>query len=357
MITKVFFSCWLMLMVFCVSAQDKDFFAEPVAYLGTVVDNQGVVDHRFEFVNHTSDSLQVENVTASCGCTSTDWTVLPVEPGGSGYVAVQFDPNNRPGPFEKFITVSFRDQPHSTQLAIKGFVKPASASIEEEFPWEIGALRMKQSHLDLGTIASKSLFSKSFEIYNQGNQILIFSDDMEGPDHITVTYEPYTLKPRSTGKMWVHYDVGAKKDLGYFSENISVFTYESSDNRKDFTVTATLLDIPQSVTPESPRIQFDRTEIDFGRVQQGDTINGTFELRNIGQSTLHLKKIFGNCNCIKVNANTNQVHAGELAQISVRFITDERIGNQEKTVTIFSDDPMLPVAILKLKGRLLGSRN
>lgn len=344
-------------MVFCVNAQDKDFFAEPVAYLGTIIDNQGVVDHRFEFVNHTSDSLQVKAVTASCGCTSTDWTVLPIEPGGIGYISVQFDPNNRPGPFEKFITVSFREQTDSTQLAIKGFVKPASASVEEEFPLEMGALRMKQRYLDLGTITSKSLFSKSFEIYNQGNQILIFSDDMEGPDHITVTYEPYTLKPRSSGKMWVHYDVGAKNDLGYFSENISLFTYESSANRKDLTVSATLLDVPQVVTPESPKIQFDRTEIDFGRVQQGDTINRSFQIRNVGQSTLHLKKIFGNCNCIQVSSDTNEVRAGEVAQISIRFITIERIGNQEKTVTIFSDDPMLPVAILKLKGRLSGSRN
>jgi len=349
---------WLMvLLVLGVDAQDQDFFSQRVAYLGTIIDNQGVVDHRFEFVNSTKGSLQVEKVTTSCGCTSTDWSVLPVEPGANGSVAVQFDPNNRPRPFEKYLTVHFKDKKDSIQLTITGFVKPASASIEEEFPVAMGALRVKQTHLGLGTITTRSLFSKSFEVYNQGNQILIFSDDMEGPDHITVTFEPYTLKPRTAGKMWVHYDVGTKNDLGYFNENISIQTYEAEDKHKDFSVSATLLDLPQTVNPQSPRAQFSSKEIDFGIKQQGDTISGSFQLRNVGQSTLHLKKVFGNCNCILVQPGEKEIEPGGLSQISVQFVTDERIGNQEKTVTVFTDDPLMPVAILKLKGRLRGSRD
>lgn len=332
-------------------------FQQPEADLGTIIDNQGVVDHQFTFTNQTSRPVLVDKVTASCGCTSIDWSADPVNSGDNGFVIVQFDPNNRPGPFEKHVIVNFKDYPDSVQLTIKGFVQPASASVEEEFPIQIGMLRVKQQFLDLGTTTSKSLFSKSFPVYNQGNQILIFSDDMAGPNHITVTFEPYTLKPRSTGKMWIHYDVRAKNDLGFFSEDISIFTYESTDSRKDFSVSATLLDAPLAVSPESPRVQFDRTEVDFGIKQQGDTVNASFQLRNIGQSTLQLKKIFGNCNCIKVRPGFKEVGPGAMAEISVSFITTERIGNQEKTVTIFTDDPLMPVAILKLKGRLRESAN
>lgn len=338
-------------------SQESVVFQQPEADLGTIIDNQGVVDHQFTFVNQASKGVQVDRVTASCGCTSTDWSAVTIEPGDQGFVAVQFDPNNRPGPFEKYVTVHFKDQPDSAQLTIKGFVKPASTTIEEEFPIQMGALRVKQRVFDLGTITTNSLFSKSYEVYNQGNQILIFSDDMAGPNHITVTFEPYTLKPRSTGKIWVHYDVMAKNDLGFFNEDISIFTYEETDTRKDFSVTTTLLDAPPPISPESPRIQFDRTEIDFGVKEQGDTVNASFQLRNIGQSTLRLKKVFGNCNCIKVQSGSQEVKAGSLAEISVQFFTDERIGNQDKTVTVFTDDPLMPVAILKLKGRLRGSRD
>jgi len=332
-------------------------FSEPVADLGTIIDNQGPVNHRFIFTNKSSEPVVIDRVEASCGCTSTEWSGDSVTSGGEGFIEVQFDPYNRPGPFEKLTAVYFKGSSESKALTIKGYVKPAAASLAEEFPVKMGALRVRDRFLDLGTITSRKLYSKSFEVYNESSQILVFSDDMGGPSHITVTFESYTLKPGATGKMWVHYDVGAKNDLGYFSEEVTLFTYESEDNRKNFTVTATLLDVPASATPESPRIHFDLTEFDFGTKERGDTVNVVFPVRNQGNSTLRLKKIFGNCDCIEVQPNAQDIPPGESAGIDVRFITNERLGNQEKTITVFTDDPLLPVAILKLKGRLSGSRN
>ena len=99
------------------------------------------------------------------------------------------------------------------------------------------------------------------------------------------------------------------------------------------------------------------SELDFGIKKQGDTVNVRFNLQNQGHSILHLKKVFGNCNCIRVSPEQYQIQPGAASYIDVRFITNERLGNQEKTITIFSDDPLMPVAILKLKGRLRGSRN
>ncbi len=332
-------------------------FEEPIAELGTIIDDQGVVSHRFTFTNLTSGLLQVEKVTTSCGCTSTNWSTGPISAGEEGFIEIQFDPYNRPGPFEKNAVVHYKEQPDPLILRIKGFVEPASESVAEHYPLKMGALRTKQKFLDLGTITKKSLYSQSFEVYNDSDQILVFSDDMEGPNHITVTFEPYTLKPKSKGKVWVHYDVRAKNDLGFFREDIAIFTYEQEDARKDFSVTATLLDIPTEMNSKSPRVYFTKTEIDFGVKQQGDTVNVQFPIKNQGQSALRLKKVFGSCNCIRINLETDLLNPGESTNIAVRFLTKDRLGNQKKTVTIFTDDPQQPVAILTLKGRLRGPRN
>lgn len=347
----------LILTEFPLLSQESILFQEPVADLGTIIDNQGAVNHQFAFTNETADPLQVEKVSTTCGCTSTDWSANTIEPGGSGYVQVQFDPYNRPGPFEKHAVVHFKRRPDSVTLKIKGFVKPAYESVSEAFPVKMGDLRVETRSLDLGTITGRRLYSKSFEVYNEGDQILVFADDMEGPNHITVTFEPYTLKPKSKGKIWVHYDVNAKNDLGFFREAIAIFTYEPEDTRKEFSVSATLLDLPSAVSPESPRIHFDHTEIDFGIKQQGDTVNVKFTVQNYGRSPLQLKKVFGSCNCIRVKPEKYQLKPGEISDISVKFLTQDRLGNQEKTVTVFTDDPQTPVAILKLKGLLRGPRN
>jgi hypothetical protein len=332
-------------------------FHEPEAELGVIIDNQGVVAHKFNFSNKSAHPIAVDKVSTSCGCTSTNWTTEVIGPGSKGFVEVQLDPYNRPGPFEKFVTVFLKDHEDSIVLKIKGFVKPGTASVAEAFPIKMGNLRVIQNTLDLGTITKKALHSRSFEVYNEGDQILVFADDMEGPNHITVTFEPYTLKPKSKGKIWVHYDVKAKKDLGFFREDIAVFTYESQNSRKVFSVSATLLDLPEERSADAPRVYFNETELDFGIKKQGDTVNVKFDLQNQGRSSLMLKKVFGNCNCIRVNPEKYQVNPGETSSIDVMFLTNDRLGNQEKTVTVFTDDPLMPVAILKLKGRLRGPRN
>lgn len=356
---RLFLVFLLVSIAFNIKAQQSEIvsFGEPVADLGTIIDDQGLVSHRFTFTNITSDSLQVEKVTTSCGCTSTNWSTDPIPAGEMGFILIQFDPYNRPGPFEKYAMVYYKKRADSSMLKIKGFVEPALGSIAEKYPVKMGALRTKEKFLDLGIITKKALYSQSFEVYNDGDQILVFADDMEGPNHITVTFEPYTLKPNSKGKIWVHYDVRAKNDLGFFREDIAIFTYEQGDARKDFYVTVTLLDIPAEITSKSPKVYFTKTEIDFGIKQQGDTVNVQFPIQNQGQSALRLKKVFGNCNCIRVNLEKDILSPGESTYISVRFLTHDRLGNQEKTVTIFTNDPQKPVAILTLKGRLRGPRN
>ncbi|MBX3255964.1 MAG: DUF1573 domain-containing protein [Chitinophagaceae bacterium] len=93
------------------------------------------VTHIFEISNTGKEPLAVENVQASCGCTTPEWNRDPIAPGGTkkitvGYNAAAF------GPFEKAITV-FYNGGQTKQFFIKGEVwqtpadpAPANASIQ-----------------------------------------------------------------------------------------------------------------------------------------------------------------------------------------------------------------------------------
>ena len=54
---------------------------------GTISEGQ-VVEHVFNFTNNGQAPLVISNITASCGCTSPDWTKTPVKPGEEGFVKV-----------------------------------------------------------------------------------------------------------------------------------------------------------------------------------------------------------------------------------------------------------------------------
>jgi Protein of unknown function (DUF1573) len=79
------------------------------------------VTHNFEVLNFGSIGFKLENVTASCGCTTPSWnkeeTILP---GKSSLINVGFNAGAE-GPFAKQITITYNSG-QSKIITIKGEV-------------------------------------------------------------------------------------------------------------------------------------------------------------------------------------------------------------------------------------------
>ncbi len=89
----------------------------------------------FTFYNDGNEPLILQNVKASCGCTTPSWTQKPVMPGQSGTIDVKYNTNNV-GAINKSITVTSNavDNPR-VQLKIKGNVsQPQSDKVESVQP-------------------------------------------------------------------------------------------------------------------------------------------------------------------------------------------------------------------------------
>ncbi|MCR5589394.1 MAG: DUF1573 domain-containing protein [Bacteroidales bacterium] len=83
----------------------------------------------FVFWNDGNEPLILQNVKASCGCTTPSYTQKPVMPGQSGVITVKYNTNNV-GSFSKTVTVTSNavDNPRVT-LRISGTVaQPEGAS-------------------------------------------------------------------------------------------------------------------------------------------------------------------------------------------------------------------------------------
>ncbi len=92
---------------------------------GTFKEEAGIQTATFEFVNTGNAPLYLTNVKASCGCTTPEWSKEPIQPGGKGYVKAAYNPANRPGKFNKSITVTTNETTQPTSvLYIKGEVIP-----------------------------------------------------------------------------------------------------------------------------------------------------------------------------------------------------------------------------------------
>jgi hypothetical protein len=98
---------------------------EPLAFSETQYDFGSIpqgkpATHVFVLENNGLDTLRIENVQTSCGCTTPDYTRDPVLKGSKTQIKVGYNAASE-GNFEKSITVTYNGG-LSKQLIIKGNV-------------------------------------------------------------------------------------------------------------------------------------------------------------------------------------------------------------------------------------------
>jgi hypothetical protein len=100
---------------------------------GTIPQGKPVY-HHFKLSNTGLTPLKLDNVQASCGCTTPEWNREAIVAGGTDVIKVGYNAAAE-GPFEKIITVTYNGT-STKQIKIKGNVwkaplgsAPANASI------------------------------------------------------------------------------------------------------------------------------------------------------------------------------------------------------------------------------------
>ncbi len=91
---------------------------------GKIPQNKPVY-YSFEIVNKGKTPLKLDNVTATCGCTTPEWSREPIAPGASEKIKVGYNAASE-GYFEKYITVTYNGN-ETKQIKIKGTVWKAPA--------------------------------------------------------------------------------------------------------------------------------------------------------------------------------------------------------------------------------------
>lgn len=81
--------------------------------------------YTFTFKNKGKEPLIITNASASCGCTTPEWTREPIKKGEKGFVKATYNAAS-PGAFNKTVTVVTNGKRATVTLTLKGDVKPAS---------------------------------------------------------------------------------------------------------------------------------------------------------------------------------------------------------------------------------------
>lgn len=103
----------------------------------------------------------------------------------------------------------------------------------------------------------------------------------------------------------------------------------------------------------APKIVFDTLEHDFGTIKDGDVVNYDFKFKNNGKDVLVIYEVKSSCGCTATTIGNEKLNSGESSVIKVQFNSKDKSGMNEKTITVFSNDPNNAQVFLTIKAMVV----
>jgi uncharacterized cupredoxin-like copper-binding protein len=323
---------------------------------GKILEAEGSVEYTFEFTNNGNAPLVINDVKSTCGCTTPDWTDKPVLPGQKGSITAVFEPANRPGKFNKSMTIISNASIPQTRIYIKGEVDPGEMSTKEEYPKVMGGLRLKYSTFNFGMITTEKPVTREFKVLNDTNREITFEQVLRCPDYVSVKFLPQTLPSKSPGIIEVTLDPRQLELLGYNGGRVIIKTDEAFNSVKNFLLAVMVDEYFPPLTAEeyakAPKLKIDEMIYDFGNIKQGEKVIKEFTISNTGKSDLNIRMTRATCGCTASEPEKSDLSPGESSKIKVTFDSTGRSGEQKKTVLVYSNDPLNPTQKITIKASI-----
>lgn len=322
---------------------------------GSFKEAAGIQTTTFKFSNKGSVPLILSNVRASCGCTTPKYTRKPIAPNESGEIQVAYNPKNRPGYFEKSVTVSSNAENSMVVLRIKGTTEQREKTLAEKYPRKVGDLRVKSNYINFAKLSQGAVETKELELVNDSDKPVEVGFRTV-PKHLKTTVEPSTIPAGGRGTLTVTYDAKAANTFGFASHRIYLSLNGSKDYKSSVGISATIEEDFSHLSAEQLKnaavASFNEKSYDFGTMKQGDKKDYTFTLTNKGKSDLHIRRVRSSCGCTAVAPSKKVIAAGESAPIKVTFDSRGKRGRQSKSITVITNDPKTPTTVLRISSNI-----
>lgn len=317
---------------------------------GEIKEADGPVTFIFKFNNIGNEPLLLKNVRPSCGCTTPKWSKEPILPNVEGEIEVTFNPRNRPGSFRKSITVTNNTKEASIYLIIKGKVVAREKTVEEKFPFPLGVLRVKKSHLSFFNMTNIAIKTNKISVVNPTQkEVTVTFEDL--PSHISAN--SFTVAAGAEGAVEFTYDASKKNDWGYVSDDVYA-TVDGQKSTAKLKLSATIIEDFSKLTKEdrlkAPKATLGARKIDFGTVKRGTVVTKNVTITNTGKSPLLIHSVKSTSVLVKCDVSQSSIPVGEKAVITFTLDTGRTKGRQYKTINIISNDPSAPNLTVTLSG-------
>jgi hypothetical protein len=99
-------------------------------------------------------------------------------------------------------------------------------------------------------------------------------------------------------------------------------------------------DQPEVDPNQLASIEFEETNINLGKVYEGESVSQIFKFKNTGKSPLVINTASASCGCTKPEYPRAPIAPGAEGELKVTFNSEGKVGANHKEVTVFANtDP------------------
>ena len=321
---------------------------------GKINEGDGRVTTEFIFTNEGMAPLVLSNVRASCGCTTPSWTKEPIEPGQKGSIKVTYNPNGRPGKFQKTVTITSNASEATKRVYIKGEVIPKAAKPANKYKVEVGPLSMKSKELDLGKVIKGQNGIGELEYANLKKEEHTVALAVNAADAFLINQVSLpTIKENETGKFIFSIETLDNKLYG----PVEVYAYVVIDGKKEqtdaykLTIKANVVEDFSQMTVEqkqnAPIIEL-QAEQNAGTIAAGKTLKFLFPLKNSGVNPLEIRRIYSTDKALNIKA-PKAIKSGKKGNVNLNIDTKGmEAGAYTREVVVITNDYMNPIMSVKI---------
>ena len=319
---------------------------------GQIDEADGPVSHTFRFMNISSEPIQIDNISTSCGCTTVQYSIDPVAGGQTGELTVVFDPARTDGHVLREVEVFTKDRRNYASLMISADVTPIPMGLEQIYPHFLaGSIKTNAKLCNFGYISQGETVTRVVRIANVADKASKLSVITTGNRYGMTVECPETIGPREVESIHITYKIPTgKKNYGMARDTIWIVSNGAKGDEPIVVKAIRTDEFSQNDSKPKPVLRVEPAYVDFGEKAPGKIYKKTITIGNTGDADL----IFRNVEPMEGTAIS--IESGQVIKPGKELKVTVAVTNSKEpnTVTMGSinlttNDPTRPFRELRLQ--------
>ncbi|GBD89877.1 hypothetical protein BMS3Abin04_00590 [bacterium BMS3Abin04] len=193
------------------------------------------VSHNFVIFNSGDDTLKIEGVTSSCGCTVAQLTKDELLPGDSTVIKATFNTGNRRGKQRKHIYIYTNDK-NNRELRLSF---TANVVEDKKLLLDTPHIELSTNRYNFGNAKEGDVLKLIVKVKNTGKKPLIINDINSSCGCTAALMSSKKLNPNQVGDLSISFDT-AKRE-GKISRTVTIFSNDPENPVETITLFVNIL--------------------------------------------------------------------------------------------------------------------